>query len=198
MANKIDELVIKLANTKTEETLFNPYNQVCKDYDINTAPGVRQGNLRMYLESYAEGSVEELWVTSSADFHTTKLTGVPLLDPVNFAFVEGILGAPIKFEIATKNRTIFETNKLFGNVWDLAAKQKKRPLIWAVLPFYPHDTAGITTKRVPEVEEYRKYKEFLMMVIGIYKPKNIVTIGPDAKKAVSSLKLKSKAHKSLN
>jgi len=194
MASKIDELIIKLANTRTEETLFNPYNQVCKDYDINTAPGVRQGNLRIYLESYANSAVEDLWVTDAVDFHSTKLTGVPLLNPVNLTRVEDILGLTTKFEVATKNRAVLEGHKYGTNVWDLISKQKKRPMIWTVLPFYPHETAGITSKRDPSAEEYSKYKEFLMLIIEIYKPKNIFTMGAKTKSALTALKIKSKLH----
>jgi hypothetical protein len=192
MASKIDELIVKLANTITDENLFNPYNQICKNHDLSTAPGLRQGNLRTYLDSFKNAKTDTLWMVDVADFHSTKLTGVPLVEPLSFKRVEGILGLTTHFEGAHKNGAAPYTHRSHNEVWNFAYKQKKHPLLWNILPFYPHSADDILTKRDANNNEYIKYSGFLRIILDIYKPKSVFAIGPKAKTALDLLNVKSK------
>lgn len=197
MASKTNELIIRLANTKTDDSLFNPYNQICKNYDITTAPGLRQGNLRIYLDSYLNKKTDVLWVIDCADFYSAKLSGVPLLEPISYAKVEGIFGLTEHFEVAHKNRTISGSNKGNEEIWDLLSKQKTRPLIWNILPFYPHETEDISKRREPTKKEYLQHAEFIRLIISIFKPKTVLALGTKTQSVLKDLNIKSKVF-SLN
>lgn len=191
---KTDNLVTKLASTKTEETLFNPYNQICKYNDINTAPGVRQGNLRLYLESYTNVKIDTLWVFSTADYCSTKLSGVPQVNPQNYRSVESVLKISTHFENANKNNLVSNENKLHNKIWDVISKQSTHSLIWNVLPFYPHDITDVSIERNPTKDEYVKYGEFIRMIIDIYKPKTVLAVGQKTKDALRLLNIKSRLY----
>ena len=194
MENATNELIKRLANTRTDENLFNPYNQVCKIFDVNTAPGLRQGNLRIFLDSFTNSSTDALWVFDSADYFSTKLSGVPLMGPSSFTKVENIFGLTLHFEAANKSSSLSAVPNAHAKLWNLISKQKEHPLIWNVLPFYPHKRDDISTRREPTAQEYLKYSEFMHSVIAIYKPKSVLAVGNKAKSALDLLKIKSKLY----
>jgi|GEM_PF-3845208 len=191
METRTDELIEKLANTRTDEDLFNPYNQVCKIFDINTAPGLRQGNLRIFLDSYINSHADVLWVYDSADYFSAKLSGVPLMGPNSFTQVETIFGITLHFENAIKNSSLLDIPKSRSHIWNQLSKQKELPLIWNVLPFYPHKKGDISVRRTPSNEEYLKYSGFIHNVIEIFKPKSVLAVGTKTKVALDLLDIKS-------
>lgn len=192
MISKIDELISKLASTKTEENLFNPYNQICKNHDISTAPGLRQGNLRIYLDKHLQNKTDEIWFIDTVDYFSTKISGVPLVEINNYAKVEKILGISEHFERANKNGIVNGVNHTITKIWDLIASQTKPVLIWNVFPFYAHNPKDIAIKRTPTDEEFINNKEFVHLLMDIYKPKNISSINQRTKEVLGLLNIKSK------
>ncbi|HLD50733.1 hypothetical protein A3K34_03690 [candidate division WWE3 bacterium RIFOXYC1_FULL_40_10] len=194
MALKIDDLIIKLANTITDDTLFNPYNQICKDFDISTGPGVRQGNLRIYLEKHLDSRTDTIWIFDTAGYHSSKLTGVPLVGPSNYSKVEETLGLENRFENANKNGAVSSSAEESTKLWETLSKKHNPPLVWNLLPFYPHQANEISVKRTPEKEEYLKYAEFTHLVLEIFGLKKIVAMGHRAQKALDLIHIKSELH----
>ncbi len=192
MISKIDELISKLASTKTAENLFNPYNQICKNHDISTAPGLRQGNLRLYLDSHLRAKTDVLWVNDTVDYFSSKISGVPLLEINNYPKVEKLLKLEDHFERANKNGVNGGNNTLISKIWSLIETQTNPVILWNLLPFYAHSPSDIAVKRHPDQEEFEEHKEFIHLLISIYNPKTIYAITQNTKSILTSLGIKSK------
>ena len=189
MSKDIDSLLSKLAGTRTEASLFNPYNEVCKTTDISTAPGLRQGNLRLFLESHLNLKTDLLWIFDTPDYHNAKLSGIPLVNSSLYSRVEDLLGMTEHFENAGKAHNVNENSKIEENLWNSFAKSSTHPLVWNVMPFYPYKGEDMTSKRKATKEEVIKYGEFLRSIISIFKPKKVVAVGREAKAAVDLLEI---------
>jgi hypothetical protein len=183
MKYTIDELIMKLANTITGENLFNPYNQIDSICDQSTAPGLRQNNLRIYLNRYQKTKVTEMWVTKHIDSKTTKLSGIPLIAPAHYSQIQSMLDLSGMLEIPIKNSAQQGANLKMHDVWNKIDGYDIKPLVWSVLPFYSHKSDISKTELI-------KYAEIMEMMIDIFKPAKIITLDSGATAALSVLRHK--------
>jgi len=188
---KINGFVKRLATTDTGDKLFNPYNEFSKDFDDRTAPGLRQQNLRLYLNSHTKLKTNKLWVYLAPTFFELKRSGIPLTNNPVFKKVEGILSTNKHFENTSKTKMNINNTTLASSLWNVASELDINPLIWPLIPFYPHRKGKPSTKRKPKQEEIVKYRWFLDAIIATYKPSTILAVGKDTKEALDLLKIKS-------
>lgn len=191
MGAKINEFIKELAITSTGNILFNPYNELNKNFDDKTAPGTRQQNLRLYLNTHDEIKTNKLWVYLSPTYTDLKRSGVPLTNTSVFKKVEGIIGTDKHFESTSRTKAAHNIAPLSTNLWNVADELDINPIIWPLIPFYPHKKDNPKSKRKPNNEEILKYRYFLDTIIEIYNPKTILAIGKDTKEALDLLKIKS-------
>lgn len=187
MTAETNNLVKKLARTKTKDTIFNPYNEFTKSLDDRTAPGIRQQNLKLYLNSHISLKTKMLWVYCSPTYLEAKRSGVPLVNAVLFDKVEDILKTSKHFERATKSKKKLSNTAMSSTLWNVVSELGINPIIWPVIPFYTHN---LVSKRKPTDREIIKYKWFLMQILDIYKPTTILAIGRDTQKALQVLGVK--------
>lgn len=190
MRNRVEQIVKKLALTKTNKDLFNPYNQIDKECDINTAPGLRQSNLRMYLRAYQNNNVKEIWVAGFLDSSTTKLSGIPLISPRDLPILQNILGIDGLLENPNKNRKIVP-NKLTNTVWNEIKEYNKKPLVWCIIPFYIHPTSRRNFNIIEYEKNITKYVEFLHLIIDTYKPCTLCALNTQVQEYLSFLNVPS-------
>lgn len=188
MKNDVEEIIKMLAFTKTEKHLFNPYNQVDTKCDLNTAPGLRQNNLRMYLDAYNDIKVEEMWITEFIDPMTTKLSGIPLIAPAHLSQVQNILHLPGMLEIPIKN-SLIEPNSKLDAVWSKIEKYGKKPLVWSIIPFYLNKNYLLNLKASFYESELLKYKEILHRIIDIYQPTTIYALSEQTRSHLALLEI---------
>jgi len=179
--------VRKLATTKTSKTLFNPYNELSKPVDDRTAPGVRQQNLRLYLNSHYALHTKMLWVYFSPTYTEAKRSGVPLVNFTTFRKAESVLNTEKHFEKATKSRKRPSSTVISSTLWSVADELGINPIIWPVIPFYAHVAGKLSVKRKPTPQEINKYKHYLEEILQIYKPEKVLAIGKEAEEAMKIL-----------
>jgi hypothetical protein len=190
MTVKANDFVKKLATTKTSNTLFNPYNEFSKLMDDRTAPGVRQQNLRIYLDAHIKLNTKMLWVYLAPTYLEAKRSGVPLTNSALFGQVEEILSTSKHFEKAAKSKRRPNNTMLSSSLWNVADKLNINPLVWPLMPFYAHKKGDLKSRRKPTIQEIEKHKRFLLKIINIYKPKTILAVGKNAKETLDSLGIK--------
>lgn len=192
MLATVNNLVKKLATHITEKNAFNPYNQLSKATDDRTAPGIRQQNLRLYLESHEKLKTKVIWAYLFPTYEEAKRSGVPMGNSNTFRQIEEILNTDRKFEKATKIKRIPNSSSMSEILWNTAEEIGINPIIWPVIPFYLHNPGARKTKRKPKADEVEMYGEYFKLILEIYQPKNILAIGKDTKNALDQLKIKSK------
>lgn len=190
MKATITQLVKKLALTKTEDNLFNPYNEYSKMTDDKNAPGLRQKNVRLYLNSHQELNTKIILLYLAPTYYEAKRSGVPLVSADQFKDTQDSLETEKKFEKATKIR-IEANSTVFSSVLNEVSEELGiNPLVWPVIPFYAHKPGDTSVRRKPSQGELLKYREFIDHIIEIYSPKTLLAIGKDTLAATDLLKIK--------
>jgi uracil-DNA glycosylase len=191
MTAKISGFVRKLATTATGDMLFNPYNEFSKMSDDKTAPGLRQQNLKLYLNSHMKLKTNKMWIYLAPTYLEAKRSGVPLANASIYRKVESILNAEKLFEKATKTKNRPNNTTLSTSLWNAANELNIHPIIWPVIPFYAHKENRLKSKRSPTQKEIVKYRVFIDKVIAVFKPTTILAVGKGTKEALDMLKIKS-------
>lgn len=189
MSTKVNSFIKKLAQTRTGSDLFNPYNELTKPIDDRTAPGVRQQNLRLYLNAHEKLKSKVMCIYYSPSYDESKRSGVPLTNISNFGEVNHFLGIEHPFEKATKSRNKPKVSSMASILWNLAERNNAKLLFWPVVPFYPHKKGGLKKVRNFTHKELLDYRNLLSDVVTIFEPKTILSIGKDTDEALSFLKV---------
>ena len=190
MTQKINSLIKKLAQTETKSDLFNPYNELTKPTDDRTAPGVRQQNLRMYLDSLEKSKPQFICFFYAPLYDESKRSGVPLTNVSNFKQVEEVLNIKKSFEKATKSRGKPKLSSVASILWNTVEKIDEPIVFWPIIPFYPHKKSGLKTPRKFTNKELLKYKELVVDIVDLFEPKIVLSIGKDTHEALDFLQVK--------
>jgi hypothetical protein len=190
MSSKVNILIKKLAQTETKSDLFNPYNELTKPTDDRTAPGVRQQNLRLYLDSLEKSKPKIICFFYSPSYDESKRSGVPLTNVSNFKDVAEIVKIEKTFEKATKSRGKPKLSSIASIIWSVVEKIDEPIVFWPVIPFYPHKKSGLKTERNFTNKELLKYKDLMVDIVSLFEPEIVLSIGKDAHDALDFLQVK--------
>lgn len=188
----ITKYIKELARIETSDTLFNPYNEVSSPSDKNTAPGIRQQNLRLVLNAYYKSKPDMIWVFETPSYLEAKNSGVPLVNQANFLQVKQILDLKRNIERAVKSKETPDKSLTASVIWRIIEEMEIKPLIWNACPFYPHKKNNIAAGRNISKKELIEHKILFTKLTDIYKPKSICAIGKGAKRAMDILEIKTK------
>lgn len=191
MRKSLNGLVKGISSENTGDTLFNPYNEFCRSVDTNTAPGIRQQNLRIYLQAHKKQGTQILWVYLNPTRTEFTRSGVPLVNSSQFNKIEELLDSKKRFEKATKTKRKPKKTIISTTLLDVAQGQNRSPLVWPVVPFYPHSKTSFNRSRKPTSTEIKEYSKYLLQIIEMYEPRRIYAIGNESKEILDSLNVKS-------
>lgn len=159
----IVELLEKLSNRESSDTVFNPYRD----------PKVLN-NLFNFFNYLIEHSSSVMLVGESPGYDGCRWTGIP--------FTSG-------FVVRNSNHMMFKTigegiylekivkEKTGTIMWEYFGKDKPIPILWNSFPFHPHDKGKSESNRKPTSMEVQEGVEYLKMVYNIFKPKTICSLG---------------------
>ncbi|QEZ44119.1 uracil-DNA glycosylase [Cupriavidus oxalaticus] len=159
------------------ESVFNPYSNRCEIHDLADAPAVRRRNLRTYLTAIEELGADTIWMGRDLGYRGGRRTGLALTDERRLdAFAHSYPGAtPNK---ATKGPVVAE--RTAAEIWAILERLDRRPLLWNVFPFHPHEADAPMTNRKFSAKELAAVSELnhtLFKWLGI---RRIICIGQDA------------------
>lgn len=184
----IGNFISKLANTETSNKLFNPFVDICPIHDKKNAPLIRQRNLQLLLEAHMKLKTKMIWLFEAPSYLGARRSGAPFVNEGMFTEIEQILQTSRKFEKAT--HTDSKTAITTRITWRVAKELALKPLIWEALPFHPHNLDQPLSNRKPSLEEMASYKHFLIQILEIFNPIDILAIGRVAENGLNSLGVK--------
>lgn len=157
--------------------VFNPYRDTCAIHDLADAPAVRRRNLRSYLGAIESMETDTIWMGRDLGYRGGRRTGLALTDERNLpSLATSYPGAvPAK---ATKGPIVAE--RTAAEIWAVLERLDRRPLLWNVFPFHPHEPDDQLTNRRFTSDELRRVSELNHALVSWLGIRRIVCIGQDA------------------
>lgn len=173
------------------ENVFNPYAQVCAEYDVDDAPQQRKQNLKQTIDAALDLRVTSMWVGRDLGHKGGRRTGLALTDEIHLQTHANMLGIASLSKV-TKGETMSESTA--KSIWSMIAFVRRPVLLWNVFPFHPHESGVPLSNRTHNSRERKIGIEFLMALVRAFRPREIIAIGGDAGMALSS---RSIAHRTI-
>lgn len=157
--------------------VFNPYRDRCEVHDLADAPAVRRRNLRTYLSAIESLNTDTIWMGRDLGYRGGRRTGLALTDERNLpALAASYPGAaPSK---ATKGPVVAE--RTAAEIWAVLERLMRRPLLWNVFPFHPHEAEDPLSNRRFTRAELERVNELNRELASWLKIRRIICIGQDA------------------
>lgn len=165
----IDDFVEKLKVRKSDETVFNMYEN-----------DTLAENLRLYLHAMEERKPAFFLVGEAPGPWGCRKSGVPFTAEYDLQNRQFFSSGEYSFNIPPEEEN---TARI---VWDKFEAANFYPLLWNVFPFYPHKEGNPNELRKPTAKEQNEGKEYiddLMKLFGI-DYKNIYAVGRIAWKSL--------------
>lgn len=164
--------------------VFNPYSDICPEFDFPDANLRRQKNLIAILECVLDSKTKTLWVARDLGYRGGRRTGLALtdeahLDKLNHLFngvsVEKVTVGPI-----VKERTA-------SVIWNMMEAVGEPVLMWNVFPFHPHEPGKPFSNRSHTRMERDLSRPIFDALLKMISPEQLVSIGQDAKKMLGEV-----------
>jgi len=181
------ELFVNHLSQITFNGVFNPYRDICDEYDYSESPAIRRLNLQRYLNAAVNCGVESVWLGRDCGYRGGRRTGIALTDEITLealdymfeisGLAKSTIGEPVKERTATE-------------VWKIIREVDAKVFLWNIFPFHPFEAGNPMSNRRHSAREFNECKDLLCCLLEWLQPKMIVAIGADAHKALSRLKFK--------
>jgi hypothetical protein len=185
--NEIKKLILKLGSIDTPKTVFNPYKDVCNIHDKNNAPAIRRKNLEILLNYHYRSKTNTIWIFEANSYQGGRRSGVPFVNELMYEEIENILGIKESFKKATKtNNKVALTTKM---AWNLVKELNIIPFMWESASFHFYNRNNPFSNRPVTKDESILYKDILMDVLNIFKPKKIISVGRSSERILNYLNI---------
>lgn len=176
------QLIKQLASVRMD-SVFNPYSEQCPFFDRENAHEIRRHNLSILLKTVKEHGVHSVWLGRDLGYRGGRRTGIPLTDEIHLHMMSQVYG--IRLNQATVGPPLQErTAKL---IWQVLPLLSQRVFFWNVFPLHPFEPGQPLSNRSHNREEGEIGRYFLMQVLEMLQPKQVVAIGRDAQSALERL-----------
>ena len=168
-------------------SVFNPYRDICPEYDSATSARIRRQNLENFLLSAQQGEGLSVWVGRDLGYRGGRRTGVALTDELHLQELSQIypnMPAPRK---ATRGPVMVE--KTASVFWRMIRQIDDPLFTWNVFPFHPHEEEKPFTNRCHTGQERKFVEPLFKELLNILQPQQLIAIGNDADKAIKGLGL---------
>jgi Uracil DNA glycosylase superfamily len=172
-----------LAELRFENT-FNPYSDVCGDFDGPNAPAIRRSNLGLVLEAALASGVDSLWIARDLGHRGGRRTGLALTDEVHLPAHASLYGS---LPLARATRGPIMAERTAYVIWQVLRDLNRPIFLWNVFPLHPHEPSNPLSNRCHTRAERRACRPLLMWLMETLKPRTVVTIGRDADLALKDL-----------
>lgn len=169
---------VKLAHT------FNPYRDICPTHDEPDAANRRRQNLQRCLEAALEAKADTIWIARDLGYRGGRRTGIPLTDEAHLDNASRLFGGAI-LDRATKGTLVAERTATV--TWQLLSEIGRPVVLWNVFPLHPHAANEPMTNRCHKKEERVATWRFMLALLEMIQPKQLVAIGRDAGIALAEL-----------
>ena len=165
-----------------EFSLFNPYNQEISSIDRPGAAGIRQQNLKNYLDSFPKAP-EYLLLGEAPGWRGCRFSGVPFTSEAQF----GQSNVPFQGEPTSISGTYREASATI--FWNTLRVHHPRAFAWNIMPFHPHHIDVPLSNRRPSRSEIDWALPVLIRLINLLAPIRIIAVGKVASSTLAKINI---------
>lgn len=184
----VDDFVELVANLKFADT-FNPYSDMCADFDRPDAAAIRRGNLANALEAALITGVESVWIARDLGYRGGRRTGLALTDETHLSAHAALLGAK---DLRRSTLGPVTAERTATVIWRMLMKIGKPIFLWNVFPLHPHEPGRPMTNRSHTRAERHACKHVIVTLLDLLAPQAVLAIGRDAEAAMADLGIAAK------
>lgn len=174
-----------LSNVELAHT-FNPYSDICPTHDAPDAARLRRLNLQHCLESALDAKADTIWIARDLGYRGGRRTGIPLTDEAHLDDASRLFGGAV-LERATRGPALAERTATV--TWNLLSDIGRPVVLWNVFPLHPHAPDEPMTNRCHKKSERIETWPFMLALLDMIKPRQLVAIGRDAGAALVGLEV---------
>lgn len=177
------EFVELVADLRFEDA-FNPYSDLCSDFDRPDAAQIRRHNLTMVLEAAIDRGVDSIWVARDLGYRGGRRTGLALTDEVHLSAHADLLGTP-PLSRSTNGPAVAERTATV--IWQMLIAIRQPVFLWNVFPLHPHAAGDPMSNRCHTRSERLACRHVMVGLIQLLLPQRVLAIGRDAQLALEDL-----------
>jgi len=166
--------------------VFNPYSDVCVEFDMPDAHIRRQQNLISILESVMDSNTRTMWIARDLGYRGGRRTGLALTDEVHLEHFSSLFNN-IDVEKVTRGPAVRE--RTASVIWKMLAEIGQPVLMWNVFPFHPHEPENPFSNRCHNRKERDQVRPIFESLVKMVVPEQLVSIGQDAKKMLGDINI---------
>jgi hypothetical protein len=168
------------------QDVFNPYSDRCTLHDRADAPQRRRANLLAVVEAAFGDGVDSVWIARDLGYRGGRRTGLPLTDEVHLQTFSEIYGG-LPLSRATKGPPVAERTAAI--IWKVLAEINKPVFLWNIFPLHPFEPGDPLSNRCHTRAEREVFREMLLTLLKMLRPKNVIAIGRDAHQSLCELSI---------
>lgn len=178
-----EEFVELVAALRFDDT-FNPYSDLCSDFDRPDAARIRRHNLIMVLDAAIDRGVDSIWVARDLGYRGGRRTGLALTDEVHLSAHADLLGTP---PLARSTNGPAMAERTATVIWQMLIAIRQPVFLWNVFPLHPHEAGEPMSNRCHTRGERLACRHIMVGLIHLLSPSRVLAIGRDAQLALEDL-----------
>lgn len=185
----VKDFVASVADLKFENA-FNPYSDVCPDFDKPDAPKIRRANLARVLEASLDRGVETIWVARDLGYRGGRRTGLALTDE---AHLDAHMRLMDTATLARSTHGPIASERTATVIWRMLLAIGQPVFLWNVFPLHPHEVGKPMSNRCHTRVERRACRHVMTRLLDLLAPEAVLAIGKDAEAALDDIGITAKA-----
>lgn len=178
------EEFVELVAALRFDDAFNPYSDLCSDFDRPDAARIRRHNLIMVLDAAIDRGVDSIWVARDLGYRGGRRTGLALTDEVHLGAHADLLGTP---PLARSTNGPAMAERTATVIWQMLIAIRQPVFLWNVFPLHPHDAGDPMSNRCHTRGERLASRHIMVGLIHLLSPSRVLAIGRDAQLALEDL-----------
>lgn len=184
----VEDFVAMVADLRFNDA-FNPYSDVCSDFDRPDAAAIRRANLTAALDAALTKGVDSVWIARDLGYRGGRRTGLALTDEVHLGAHASLLGTE-GFQRSTLGPVAAERTATV--IWRMLIEIRRPVFLWNVFPLHPHEPGHPMTNRSHTRSERHACRHVLVTLLNLLSPQSVLAIGRDAEMAMADLGIPAK------
>ncbi|MGE3363572.1 MAG: uracil-DNA glycosylase [Rhizobiaceae bacterium] len=178
------EEFVELVAALRFDDAFNPYSDLCSDFDRPDAARIRRHNLITVLDAAIDQGVNSIWVARDLGYRGGRRTGLALTDEVHLGAHADLLGtAPL----ARSTNGPVMAERTATVIWQMLIAIRQPVFLWNVFPLHPHTAGDPMSNRCHTRGERLACRHIMVGLIHLLSPSRVLAIGRDAQLALDDL-----------
>lgn len=182
------DFVALVAELKFDDA-FNPYSDICSDFDRPDATTIRQGNLVKVLEAALATGVESVWIARDLGYRGGRRTGLALTDEAHLNAHAALLGVD---DLRRSTLGPAAVERTATAIWRMLTEIGRPIFLWNVFPLHPHEPGRPMTNRPHTRFERHACRHVMVTLLDLLAPQSVLAIGRDAEAAMADLGIAAK------